>query len=151
VNNKFRRSLVGFFYGLILSLICSFFIAIFANSVAGESSFAGWSWFFLASCIPFSISFGISGYFFAYKNSRKAKYWMICGIIGFINVLYMGTIGAIMGSAVRYSMENVNVAGYLVWGPVYAVLFLPLSTLVVAGLMKGLRNVLDIKKLQVMD
>lgn len=147
MSNKLRRSIIGFFYGIILSAICSLFITVIANMTAGGLSFAGWFWFFFGLCVPLSITFGITGYFFAFKNSGLIKFWLLCAIFGFINVLYMGTVGAILGNAITYGLENVNIGGYFAWGPIYAAISLPFSTLVVAGLIMGLRSVLKNKKL----
>lgn len=53
--------------------------------------------------------------------------------MGFLSVCYMGTIGAIIANEIMYGLENINVIGYLQWGPIYAVGFLPISTLIVAA------------------
>jgi hypothetical protein len=148
MSNKWYRTIIGFFYGIILSLICSFFITIAANAAAGGFAFKGWFWFFFGLCVPLSITFGITGYFLTFKKVSMLKFWILCVMFGFINVLYMGTVGAILGSAITYGgLENVNVGGYLDWGPIYAAICLPLSTLVVAGLIMGLRNLLKNKRL----
>ncbi|MGI2295032.1 hypothetical protein [Paenibacillus sp. GXUN7292] len=147
MSNNLHRAIIGFFYGIILSLICSFFITLVANASAGVFTVKGWFWFFFGLCVPLSITFGITGYFLTFKNLSMLKFWLLCVIFGFINVLYMGTVGAILGSAITYGLKNINVGGYFAWGPIYAAIFLPLSTLVVAGLIMGLRNVLENKKL----
>ncbi|WP_079912762.1 hypothetical protein [Paenibacillus sp. 32352] len=136
-----RCFFIGFTYGFVFSFISSILIALFSNSFAGGSSVSGWSWFFKTTWVPFSVTFGVSGYFLAFKNVGRAKFWLICAIIGFVNVLYMGTIGAIWSSSMINGMTSVNIAGYLTWGPVYAVLSLPLSTVVIGGLLKGLRSI----------
>ncbi|UUZ81935.1 hypothetical protein LJK88_46670 [Paenibacillus sp. P26] len=143
MNHKLRRSLAGVCFGLIVSVVFSFVITPFVNLLAGGISFGGLLWFWAISFVPLSFTFGMAGYVFSPGKQGKFQYWTLCAFIGFMNVLYMGTVGAIMGSAGQLGIEHVNVQGYLAWGPVYAAATLPLSTPVTAVLMSLFRYFID--------
>ncbi|MCZ8522050.1 MULTISPECIES: hypothetical protein [Paenibacillus] len=148
MNDTYRRTLWGVAYGLVASVIFSLFIAVLANGLAGGGGAEGWFWFFGGLSIPLCITLGIAGYFHAFQALSRSKFWFLCAFIGFINVLYMGTAGAIMGSSLAFGgLRQVNVSGYWVWGPVYAICCLPLSTAAAAFLLSAFRNFLKIRGL----
>ncbi len=137
-----RSSLFGVFYGISVAGILSFIISILGNLLAGGASLGGWWWFFLTLAIPACVSLGLAGYYRAFEGMSRLKLWLYCIISGFLNVLFMGTIGAITASSLKYGYERVNISGYLEWGPIYAALFLPVSTFVMFGLILVLREII---------
>lgn len=141
---RIKTLIVGLLYGFCASLVIGFLIAIFGNSIAGGAGSDGWLWFFLTLCVPLSLSFAISGFQFHRIQFKGTKFILLCMIIALINVLIMGTAGAIIVSGETRGYETVNIEGYLQWGPIYAVLFLPLSTPLVAGLLLGFRKSLNV-------
>lgn len=140
-----KNILIGLFYGLFASMICSFMITIAANVLAGGTGNAnGWWWFFLTLSIPLSLSMAVSGCFLHRINFWRIGFWLMCAGIGYLNLLIMGTAGAIVVSVQSRGYQSVNIEGYLQWGPIYALIFLPVSMLIVAGLQLGLRKILKI-------
>ncbi|WP_152547744.1 hypothetical protein [Paenibacillus ehimensis] len=137
-----RSSLLGVFWGLTVAGILSLIISILGNLLAGGLSFGGWWWFFLTLAVPACVSLGLAGYYRAFEGSGRLKLWLYCISSGFLNVLFMGTIGAITASSLMYGYEGVNVSGYLEWGPIYAALFLPVSTIVMLILILVLRKII---------
>ncbi len=137
-----RSSLCGAFLGIAVAGILSFIVSVLGNLLAGGLSFGGWWWFFLTMAIPACVSLGLAGYYQAFMGRSRLKLWFYCIISGFLNVLFMGTIGAIAASSLMYGYEGVNVSGYLEWGPVYAVLFWPVSTFVMFVFILILREII---------
>lgn len=141
---RIKNLSIGLLYGLSASLIGGFLMATFGNSFAGGAGSDGWLWFFLMLCIPLCLTFAASGYFLHRIQFGGTKFIVLCAIIAFINVLIMGTAGAIIVSGETRGYETVNIGGYLQWGPIYAVLSLPLTSFIVAGLLFGLRKILKL-------
>ncbi|MDQ1912631.1 hypothetical protein RAC89_19770 [Paenibacillus sp. GD4] len=115
----------------------SFIIALLANFGAGGISFGGSMWFFLISIIPVAIISAISGYFEAFRSVRLSVYWLLCAFLGFIIVLYAGSIGTttmlISKYGFDYVMNSSNPANsimhdYFGLAPQYALILLPVST-----------------------
>lgn len=115
----------------------SFIIALLANFGAGGMSFGGWLWFFLISIFPVAIISGISGYFQAFRRVRLCVYWFLCAFLGFIIVLYAGSVGTTVILILKYGFEYVmNTSSpangimheYFKLAPKYALMLLPVST-----------------------
>ncbi|MGF7029271.1 phosphoglycerol transferase MdoB-like AlkP superfamily enzyme [Paenibacillus mucilaginosus] len=146
MNNTFLRCSWGFVYGFIASLIFSAFITIIGNGLAGGGTLDGWGWFFIGLSVPLSITVSIAGYFHAFKNLSRLKFWLCCAAFGFLIVTYMSTVGALMADSIVYDIHNKNMDHFR-WGPITAFLFLPLSTFLVVFLLSAFRNFLDLRRL----
>jgi ABC-type antimicrobial peptide transport system permease subunit len=68
MNINIRRCLFGGIYGLLISLIFSFIISNVSGILFGGTTFEHSLWLFWTSCIPFTISFAVSGYFLTYRG-----------------------------------------------------------------------------------
>ncbi|MNI53888.1 hypothetical protein D3C73_1087450 [compost metagenome] len=115
----------------------SFIIAFLANFGAGGMSFGGWMWFFLILIFPFAIISAISGYFQTFRSVRLWAYWLFYAFLGFIIVLYAGSVGTTMMLILKYGFDYVmntsNPANsimhdYFRLAPKYALMLLPVST-----------------------
>jgi Na+-driven multidrug efflux pump len=146
-----RSTLVGLIYGSVTMFFLSFIIALLANFGAVVMSFGGWLWFFLISIFPVAIISGISGYFQAFRSVRLWVYWILCAFLGFIIVLYAGSVGTTMMLILKYGFEYVmntsNPANgimhdYFKLAPKYALMILPVSTLFFALWLKALQALL---------
>lgn len=135
MNLQIRNLFKGLGFGLVSSIVITFFAAAFGSGAyGGDIGIQGWLWLLQTSAVPIMLCCGISGYCEGFKDSSKLKFWLICAIMGFLSVCYMGTIGAIIASGLMYGMDNINVIGYLQWGPIYALGFLPISTLIASAI-----------------
>ncbi|MFS0861864.1 hypothetical protein [Fredinandcohnia sp. 179-A 10B2 NHS] len=121
----------GILFGMIIALGTAFlFMAIGQTAAGGVTSFFGEAWLYVAAVVPFVLTFAVLGrYFHIQKEVPNKKLWLISFGCAFFVTLYSGTIGAISGEAiVRDGMDTINVEGTLVWGGIYAVLLLPITT-----------------------
>lgn len=134
MNLQIRNLLKGIGSGLILSILLTLLLAAFASSVVGDLGIQGWLSLLQSSAVPIILCSGISAYNLGFKDSSRLKFWLICAIMGFLSVLYIATIGALIPNVLMFGIDNINVIGYFQWGPIYALGFLPLSTLIVAAI-----------------
>ncbi len=131
----------GIGIGLISSVMITFIVTVIVSgSFGGSFEIKGWLWLLQTSVVPLVLCCGISGYCKGFIGSTKLKFWLICASMGFLSVLYMGTIGAIIASGFEFGLENINVIGYLQWGPIYALGFLPVSTMIAAAIQFYFQN-----------
>lgn len=130
---------IGITFGMVLSLVISFGFMLFAQGLAGgTTSLFGESWLYFATIVPFALTFSMLGiYFVRRENPTNKNLWLISFISAFLVTLYSGTIGALFGEYIvrgglRTYIEGgyigVNVEGVVVWGTIYAFIFLPFST-----------------------
>lgn len=123
--------LKGILFGMIMVLGTAFlFMAIGQTAAGGVTSLFGEAWLYAAVLVPFVLTFAVLGrYFHIQKEVPNKKLWLISFSSAFFVTLYSGTIGAISGEAiVRGGIETINVEGTLVWGAIYAVVLLPITT-----------------------
>lgn len=107
--------------------------------------FWGEKWLYFSVIVPFAIAFIILGnYFHNRKELSNKKLWEISFGCAFLVTLYSGTVGAIIGeNTVRGGLETININGTLVWGLIYAVVLLPLTTPFAHLLIVGFTKLLD--------
>ena len=131
--------LTGIAFGIGLSVAISFGFMLVAQLLAGGfTSLSGDAWLYFATIVPFALTFAIVGiYFVSREHPTNKKLWLISVISAFFVTLYSGTIGALFGEyIIRGGLRTytdggyvgVNVEGVLVWGTIYAFIFLPFST-----------------------
>ncbi|KYG90138.1 hypothetical protein MHH70_09305 [Metasolibacillus sp. FSL H7-0170] len=121
----------GLIFGVVLSFVTALLFMLIGQAWAGGiTSFWGESWLYFSVIIPFAIAFSIlGGYFQNKKGLSNKRLWLISLLCAFLVTLYSGTIGAIFGETiVRGGMETINIEGTLVWGTIYAIILLPLTT-----------------------
>ncbi|MGN4126052.1 hypothetical protein ACMGD3_13735 [Lysinibacillus sphaericus] len=130
---------IGITFGIVLSLVFSFVFMLFAQGLSGGvTSIYGESWLYLSTIVPFTLTFSIIAiYFVRREKPTNNKLWLLSFISALFITLYSGTIGALFGEYIvngglqTYSENGsvgVNVKGVLVWGIIYAFIFLPFST-----------------------
>jgi hypothetical protein len=134
-----KGMIIGVIFGFVLSFCLSFMFMTFAQQLAGGvTSLFGESWLYYATIIPFTLTFGIFGFYFVKRgNASNKKLWVLSLLSALIITLYSGTIGALFGEYVvrggslRTYFEGgnagVNVEGVLVWGTIYAFILLPIT------------------------
>ena len=131
--------LIGIGFGMGLSVAISFVFMLVAQLLAGGvTSLSGEAWLYFATMVPFALTFSVVGiYFVSREKPTNKKLWLISFVSAFFVTLYSGTIGALFGEyIVRGGLRTyidggyvgVNVEGVLVWGTIYAFIFLPFST-----------------------
>ena len=131
--------LIGTLFGMGISMAISFVFMLFAQMLAGgTTSLFGEAWMYFATIVPFALAFLLLGvYFVSGVQPTNKKLWLISFVAAFLVTLYSGTIGALFGEyIVRGGLRTytecgyigVNVEGVLVWGTIYAFIFLPFST-----------------------
>ena len=137
---KFTKGiLIGITFGIVLSFSFSLVFMLFSQGLAGGIiSFWGESWIYLATIVPFIFTFPILAIYFVKREKPTNKeLWLLSFISAFFITLYSGTIGASFGEYIvrgglRTYTENgyvgINVEGVLIWGTIYAFIFLPFST-----------------------
>lgn len=122
---------IGLAFGLIISFFTALLFMLFAQTISGGvTMFWGEKWLYFSVIVPFAIAFAIlGGYFHNRKELSNKKLWKISFICAFIVTLYSGTAGAIFGETIaRGGLETINIEGTLIWGNIYAVVLLPLTT-----------------------
>lgn len=135
-NSKLKAVLQGAFFGMIISLVIAFFFMLFAQMAAGGvTRLGGESWLYFAVIVPFVVTFAIVGYYLHGKDAVPTKTkWLISVVSAFFVTWYSGTIGAIFGETiVRGGMVTINVEGTLIWGTIYAIVLLPITTVIAYG------------------
>ncbi|MFM1651996.1 hypothetical protein ACI7RC_07835 [Brevibacillus sp. B_LB10_24] len=118
---KPRRFAIGLLYGTILSTFGSFFLLILGTMAAGFFSLDAWTWFFLCSVIPVSSCFAVLAVVIK-KPLRTKSVWLLGILLSFLTVELASLVGIVL-NIVKIGYERVNIEGYLVWGPIYAVFF----------------------------
>lgn len=133
-----KYTVIGVFFGLLLSFILPFVFAIFASALAGSLAFSlSGTWLYYAAAIPFVLTFSILGSFFWKKGWLENKnMWLLSAVVGLFIPLYCGTIGALYGEyIVRQSFRFYTANGYLgtnvkeifIRGTIYAFILLPVT------------------------
>ena len=76
------------------------------------------------------LTFMILGVYFSKREKDSNKnLWLLIIISALFITLYSATIGAIFGETiVRGGMETINIEDTLIWGTIYAFIFLPFTT-----------------------
>lgn len=123
--------IVSVIWGIIMSFGSSFLFFNGAGMVAGGMLWIwGESWLYYATLLPFLITFLLLGRYFSMQEKVSNKQlWKISLVTAFFVTWFSGTIGAIIGEyIVRGEMQTINVDGTLIWGTIYAVVLLPLTT-----------------------
>lgn len=74
-----KYTVIGGFFGLLLSFILPFVFAIFASALAGGLAFSlSGAWLYYAAAIPFVLTFSILGSFFWKKGQLENKnMWLL--------------------------------------------------------------------------
>ncbi|MFP3393378.1 hypothetical protein [Brevibacillus sp. SIMBA_040] len=147
--------LFGFFHGSILSLIISFVFMIFAQLFAGGLiSIWGELWLYFATVVPFSVTFMVLAIIFVIKRKKlnRSFHLVVSTMIGLFVPWYSGTIGAIFGeyivrggrlrTPIDEGFVGVNIEGTLIWGTIYAFIFLPVSIPIAYATILSFRNFL---------
>ena len=137
-NGKFQFiSLLSKLSALLFCLSFVFFLVTQGLS-GGFTSLLGERWLYFATPIPFILTFAILGFYFTQQEKvSNKKFWLISLLSALFITLFSGTIGALFGEYVvrggslRTYVEGgytgVNVEGVLIWGTIYAFIFLPLT------------------------
>ena len=131
--------LIGIIYGIVLSLSLSLMFMLFAQRLAGGiTSFFGESWLYLATIVPFILTFSmLSIYLIKREKPTNKKLWQLSFVSAFFITLYSGKIGALIEEYIvrgGFGMQSenidvgINVEGVLIWGTIYTFVFLPIST-----------------------
>lgn len=130
---------IGIKYGFVLSFGLSLVFMLFAQGLAGGiSSFFGESWLYLATIVPFILTFSLLPIYFVKREKPTNKeLWLLSFISAFFITLYSGTIGALFGEYVvrggfwthsENGYVGINIKDVLIWGTIYTFIFLPIST-----------------------
>ncbi|MGE7694708.1 hypothetical protein ACQKNC_11395 [Lysinibacillus sp. NPDC094177] len=120
---------IGVTFGMGLSIAISFGFMLFAQMLAGgTTSLFGEAWLYFATIVSFALTFLILGiYFVSREKPTNKNLWLISFVSAFSVTLYSGTIGALFGEyIVRGGLRTYT--DVLVWGTIYAFIFLPFST-----------------------
>lgn len=123
--------MLGLSYGIVISLLSSLLFMLFAQMISGGVTMLwGEKWLYFSVIVPFAVAFAIlGGYFDKRKELSNKKLWEISFVCAFLVTLYSGTVGAIFGETiVRGGLETINIEGTLLWGIIYTVVLLPLTT-----------------------
>ncbi|SOC15684.1 hypothetical protein SAMN05880501_108127 [Ureibacillus xyleni] len=143
------KTFTGVIFGLIIAFVSAWLFMQIAQFIAGGiTSFWGESWLFYAVIIPCTLTFAfLGGYFYKKEEVTNKKLWLISLLSAFFITLFSGTIGAILGeSIVRGGMETINIEGTLVWGTIYAFVFLPFTTAFARLIIGGFYSFIKTKK-----
>lgn len=125
---KYKFLAFGSLLGIFVSFFGSIIWSIIANEWAGGATVIEF-WFFYVSFVPFSITFfAISYYIYKRGCTTEKERWIISIISSFVALLLSGTIGAIFVSFLERGINRVNITGYLIWGVIYSLIFLPISS-----------------------
>lgn len=155
----FRGIVTGIIFGFCLSFCVSFLFMLIAQGLAGGfTSFFGESWLYYATVVPFTLTFSILGYCFAKReNISSKKFWLFSLISALFITLYSGTIGALFGEYVVRGgslktyidggYTGVNIEGVLIWGTIYAFIFLPFTTPLARLIIQGFYHLINKNKI----
>lgn len=141
-----RGLFIGLIFGIVLSTIGSILFAFVTNASAGgyiNNPIEGWEWFFYISIIPIAITFAAYGKWLSGNRSTPKKLWLSGAIIAFMIVWLAGSLGTILISSLQRGFETVNISGYLIAGPIYAVILLPITCPIATSMFKTLEIIID--------
>ncbi|WP_243296609.1 hypothetical protein [Bacillus litorisediminis] len=148
---KYLSWVIGMLFGGVISLIAAWLIMYLGQMLAGGiTSFWGEPWLYYSIVFPSAVTFSIlAGYLYNKSEAANKKLWLISLCCAFIVSWYSGTIGAIFAEfLIRGTLEPINgaspnIEGILIWGTIYAFLFLPITTAVFRFLIDLLRRLLQ--------
>jgi magnesium-transporting ATPase (P-type) len=113
---------IGIIFGLILSLFSTFLFCSIAQTLAGGTS-TFWGGLYLATIVPFIITFSILGYCLSKQPKVKNRKMWIISLLSALSIsIYTGTIGALFGEYIERGglrtyfdggYNSVNVEGLL--------------------------------------
>ena len=122
---KRMTSIVAF--TTIATLIGSLVVAAVGAYIVGHlGSIPSATWaFFRVALLPslLMVSVAVAGF----PESTELRPRRTALIVAFLSVFLAGSVGMSLLHAWNFGLESVNVAGYLVWAPIYALVILPAS------------------------
>lgn len=122
---KGKLYLIGGSYGLSLSVILSVISSFAIGRVIG-----GWDpsliiRMILTCCMPFTVIYSILAV--KLNTFDRKKRWLVAALSAFLILLFSGSIGAVIVESYTIGFENVNIKGFFMYAPIYAISFLPLT------------------------
>lgn len=158
----FKFISIGAIYGIVTSMLFSFLFVVMGQIAAGAvTGLVGEYWLYISTLAPFTLGFAILGYIFSKNITFNKKIgWVYSCIIAFIVTFYVSTIGALIGEHFlindgrgiyeRYvfyeEFETDDNTFY--WGLIYAIVLLPLTTIIARYLIKLFELILNLLKRQ---
>lgn len=121
-----RKWMLGFSFGVILSLIGTIVVSFFSTYFAGYGKISITLWYFYVSCIFLSLGYASISYLFAEKNMSKKQLHSLNFIYSFILLVLSCSIGPIMVESFKRDISTINLSGYFIWGFFYALILLPI-------------------------
>jgi len=121
--------------GSIAALSGSAVLAVATSFHVGfvEHPLGAATWLFTVSVAP-AVLVTIGVELVARRVARTvARLWFVAALAAFVSVALAGSVGAIAVQAARFGLEQVNWCGYVIWGPIYGVLLLPVTCPIALG------------------
>ena len=155
-----KSVLYGSIYGILTATVFSFFFVFFGQAAAGGMTvLIGEVWLYLATLPPFILGFALLGYAFSKNRTFNTKMgWLYSCVIAFTVTFFVSTFGSIIGHHLLnddgmgiyerylfYAQYGSN-DNLFYWGFIYAVVLLPLTTVITRYFIKLFEWILRLEK-----
>lgn len=97
-------------------------------------------WIFAVSVVPAAVTALILGIASERKPGVSRRIWLVALFAALVTVALSGALGAPIVQTLRFGLSRVNVSGYVLWSPVYAVVLLPVSFPLALGVARAIWN-----------
>ncbi len=140
----FRNSL--HFFALVLGVLAaaagSIVLAMLSGFLIGYSShpFETLPWIFAVSVVPTAVAALVLAIAAGRMPGASKRIWLVALFAALVTVAFSGALGAPIVQSLRVGFSRVNVSGYVLWSPIYAIVLLPVSFPLALGVARAIWN-----------